>query len=184
MATRPRRGDTFLGIGLVLVGALFLLGQLLHLDFSHYGWPFFIILPGIGLFLVAVMMVRRGGQGLAVSGSVVTVTGLVLLVQDLTDDYESWAYAWALVFPGAVGLGLVGYGLLAGRPQLVRPGVRTSATGLVLFLVAAIFFEGVVGISGRQFGRTTGIVVSVLVIAIGAALLATNLISRGRTDSR
>jgi hypothetical protein len=81
-------------------------------------------------------------------------------------------------------LGLLGYALLAGRPQLVQPGLRTAVTGLVLFLVGAIFFEGVVGISGRQFGRTTGIVVSALVIAIGAALLAANLISRGRTDSR
>ena len=184
MATRPRRGDTFLGIGLVLVGALFLLGQLLHLDFSRYGWPFFIILPGLGLFLVAVTAAGRVSQGLAISGSILAITGLVLLVQDLTDDYESWAYAWALVFPGAVGLGLLAYGLVAGRPQLVRPGIRTSATGLVLFMVGAIFFEGVVGISGRQFGRTTGILVSALVIAIGAAMLAANLVSRRPSDSR
>ena len=183
MATRPRPGNTLLGIGLVLVGALFLLGQVLHVDVGHYGWPFFIIVPGVGLFLIAVLMAGRG-EGLAITGSIVAVSGLILLFQDLTDDYESWAYAWALVFPGSVGLGLLLYGLLAGRPHLVRPGVRTTVTGLVLFLVGAIFFEGVVGISGRQFGRGTGIVVSALVIALGAALLAANLMSRGRTDSR
>ena len=183
MATRPRPGNTLLGIGLVLVGALFLLGQVLHVDVGHYGWPFFIIVPGVGLFLIAVLMADRG-EGLAITGSIVAVSGLILLFQDLTDDYESWAYAWALVFPGSVGLGLLLYGLLAGRPHLVRPGVRTTVTGLVLFLVGAIFFEGVVGISGRQFGRGTGIVVSALVIALGAALLAANLMSRGRTDSR
>lgn len=183
MATRPRPGNTLLGIGLVLVGALFLLGQVLQVDVGHYGWPFFIIVPGAGLFLIAVLMADRG-QGLAITGSIVAVSGLILLFQDLTDDYESWAYAWALVFPGSVGLGLLLYGLLAGRPDLVRPGVRTTVTGLVLFLVGAIFFEGVVGISGRQFGRGTGIVVSALVIALGAALLAANLMSRGRTDSR
>jgi hypothetical protein len=184
MGTRRRVGDTYLGIGLVLGGTLLLLGQLLHLDLSHYGWPFFIIVPGAALFLIAATTASRGGQALAISGSLITIIGVVLLIQDLTDDYESWAYAWALVFPGAVGLGLLGYALLAGRPQLVQPGLRTAVTGLVLFLVGAIFFEGVVGISGRQFGRTTGIVVSALVIAIGAALLAANLISRGRTDSR
>ena len=40
-------------------------------------------------------------EGLAIAGSIVTVSGLILLIQDATAHYESWAYAWALVFPGA-----------------------------------------------------------------------------------
>ncbi len=184
MATRERRGNTLLGIGLVFVGALFLLGQVLHIALGRYGWPLFVIGPGVGLFLIAVLLADRGGEGLAIAGSIVAVSGLILLFQNLTDDFESWAYAWALVFPGSVGLGLLLYGLLAGRPQLVRPGMRSMVVGLVLFLVGAIFFEGVIGISGRQFGRGAGIVVSALVIALGVALMAANLMSRGRSDSR
>jgi hypothetical protein len=103
-----------------------------------------------------------------------------LLVQDATGHFESWAYAWALIVPGAIGLGMILYGLTARRPGNVRSGTRLVAVALVLFLLGAAFFEGVIGISGYQLDHTGGIVLGVLIIALGAIMLVLNLTSRGR----
>ena len=64
-------------------------------------------------------------MGFAIAGSIVTTVGSVLLYQQTTGHWESWAYAWALVGPGAAGLGMLVYGLLfrptgyCSRPELV-----------------------------------------------------------------
>jgi hypothetical protein len=55
---RWRGGEAALGGLLVLLGILVLLGQALELDVGGVGWPFFVIVPGLGLL----------GLGLATSG--------------------------------------------------------------------------------------------------------------------
>jgi len=177
---RGRRQSMVLGGLFVLIGAVLLAGQFVRVDIGHYGWPFFVIAPGILILFVALTARGAVSEGLAILGSIVTVSGLILLVQDATDHYESWAYAWALVVPGAIGLGMILYGLTARRPGNVRSGTRVVAVALVLFLVGAAFFEGVVGISGYQFDHTVGVVLGVLIIALGALMLVLNLTSRGR----
>ena len=179
----PRRGrhqSTVVGGLFVLIGAILLAGQFVHVDIGHYGWPFFLIVPGLVILFVALTASGAVSEGLAILGSIVTVSGLILLVQDATDHYESWAYAWALVVPGAIGLGMILYGLTARRPGNIRSGTRVVAVALVLFLVGAAFFEGVVGISGYQFDHTVGVALGVLIIALGALMLVLNLTSRGR----
>jgi peptidoglycan/LPS O-acetylase OafA/YrhL len=183
-SSRFRVGQsTILGGLLVLIGVILLAGQVVHLDLGHYGWPFFIIVPGVALLVVA--LASRGviGEGLAIAGSIVTVSGLILLYQNATDHFESWSYAWALVVPGAVGSGMILYGLAAGRPGNVRAGSRLVAIGVVLFLLGAAFFEGVLGIGGYSVGRSTGAIVGAVIIALGALLLVANLIS-GRRNPR
>ena len=177
------RQSSILGGLLVLIGVILLIGQFVHLDLGHYGWPFFIIVPGVALLVVA--LAGRGviGEGLAIAGSIVTVTGLILLYQNSTDHFESWAYGWALVFPGAVGSGMMLYGLSAGRPGNVRAGSRLVGIGVVLFLLGAAFFEGVIGIGGYDFGRSTGAVVGAVIIVLGVLLLIANLTS-GRRNPR
>jgi hypothetical protein len=168
---------------LVLIGALWLLGQFVNIDVGHYGWPFFVIAPGLVILFLALTSRGALGEGLAILGSIITVTGLILLYQNATDHFESWAYAWALVFPGAVGLGMILYGLTANRPGNVRAGTRLVGIGLVVFLVGVVFFEGIIGIGGYQFGRAGGVAVGALIVALGALLLIVNLTS-GRRQSR
>jgi hypothetical protein len=162
---------------LVVVGAILLLGQFVRIDIGHYGWPFFLIVPGVAILVVALMARGALGEGLAVLGSIITVTGLILLYQNATDHFESWAYAWTLIFPGSVGVGMILYGLVAGRPGNVRAGTRLVGISLVLFLLGVAFFEGVIGIGGYQFGRSAGVAVGALIIATGALLLILNLAS-------
>jgi hypothetical protein len=177
---RGRRQSTVVGGLFVLIGALLLAGQFIHVDIGHYGWPFFVVVPGLVILFVALTASGAVSEGLAILGSIITVTGLILLFQDATDHYESWAYVWALVFPGAIGLGMILYGLTSHRPGNVRAGTRLVGIALVLFLLGAAFFEGVIGIGGYQFDHNAGVVLGVIIIALGAVMLVLNLTSRDR----
>lgn len=180
---RPRRPSTILGGLLILVGALLLIGQFANVDIGRYGWPFFVIVPGLLIIFLALTARGAVGEGLAIAGAITTVSGLILLYQNSTDHFESWAYAWALVFPAAVGAGMILYGLSSGRPANVRAGTRLLAIGGVLFLLGAAFFEGVIGIGGYQFGHSAGVALGALIIFLGGVMLLLNLTS-GRRNSR
>jgi hypothetical protein len=177
---QSRRPSMVMGGLLVLIGAVLLLGQFVRIDIGHYGWPFFVIAPGLVLLFLALTARGALGEGLAILGSIITVTGLILLYQNATDHFESWAYAWALIFPGAVGVGMILYGLVASRPGNVRAGTRLVGIGVVLFLLGVAFFEGIIGIGGYQFGRTGGVAVGALIVVLGALLLILNLTSSRR----
>jgi hypothetical protein len=181
--SQSRRPSVILGGLFVLVGAILLLSQFVRFDLGRYGWPFFAIVPGVLILFVALTARGAVSEGLAILGSIITVTGLILLFQNATDHFESWAYAWALVFPGSTGLGMILYGLVAGRPGNVRAGVRVVGIGLLIFLLGAAFFEGVIGIGGYTFDRTAGVVLGAIIIGIGGLMLLLNLTS-GRRDSR
>ena len=181
---RPeRRPSLILGGLFVLIGAILLIGQFVRIDIGHYGWPFFVIVPGVVILFVALAARGAVSESLAILGSIVTVSGLILLYQNATDHFESWAYAWTLVFPGSVGVGMILYGLVASRPGNVRAGARLVGVGVVLFLLGVAFFEGIIGIGGYQLGRATGIAVGTVVTAVGAVLFIINLTS-SRRDPR
>src|SRR5438128_2209605 len=178
---RPQRRQSMVLGGLfVLIGAILLAGQVVRVDIGHYGWPFFVIVPGIVILFVSLTARGVVSEGLAILGSIVTVTGVILLFQDATDHFESWAYAWALVVPGAIGLAMILYGLTARRPGNVRSGTRLVGIALLVFLLGAAFFEGVIGIGGYQLDHTAGVVLGALIIALGALMLVLNLTSSGR----
>jgi hypothetical protein len=175
MRVRRLDGPTIIGIGLVLLGAVWLAARFVNIDLSQVPWPFYIIVPGVAIFLLSLAARDRGGEGLAIAGSVVTMVGLINLYQDLTGHFESWAYAWALVAPGGVGLGLLLFGLLARRPRLVVNGGRTLLFGLGLFLAGAVFFELILNIGGDHFGQTGRIALSAAVVLAGLLWLALSL---------
>jgi hypothetical protein len=179
---QPRRQSTVLGGLFVLVGAILLAAQFVRVDIGHYGWPLFVIAPGVVILFLALTARGAVGEGLAILGSIITASGLILLYQNATDHFESWAYAWALVFPGAIGIGMVLYGLRAGRPGNVRTGTRLAGTGLVVFLVGAAFFEGVIGIGGYHLDHIAGVAVGAIIIALGALILVLNLTSGRRAS--
>jgi hypothetical protein len=104
---RWRGWETALGGLLLLLGIVVLLGQAVDLEVGGVGWPFFVIVPGLGLLGLGLAAAGRVGEVLATVGGVVTMAGLVLLVQNATDAFETWAYAWTLVV-------LVGLGSAAG----------------------------------------------------------------------
>lgn len=167
-----RPGNVLLGGLLILLGIVFLLGELFNVRMGQFVWPFFIIGPGVFLFLLALMSDEETGKGLSIVGGLVTMVGLILFYQNVTGHWASWAYAWSLIAPTSVGLGMFSYGLLKGKPEIRQEGWDLTKIGLGIFVVAAIFFEFIIGISGFGFGRFGW---PVLLIALGIFLLFRNL---------
>lgn len=155
-----------LGILLIALGALFLLARVG--DLGAYLWPVFVIAPGAGL-LVWAFMGGKDAAGLAIPGSIVSMVGLILLAQQVTGRFDTWAYAWGLIV-AAVGVGTWLYGVLGDREKEVRDGLRTATTGLVLFAAFGVFFEFVIGLGGGG-GWWRSWLVPVLLIAAGVFLL-------------
>lgn len=167
-STGPQRGVLVLGLALVGLGGLALLGQAGGLTL---GWPAWIIVPGIGLLVAAVVVGGPTGSGVAAVGGIVTMVGVVLAVQEAYGLYATWAYAWALVAPGGVGLGLAVFGLATGRRDDLRGGLGALGVGIVLFLVGFLFFESVIGLSGGRFDELTSVAVPLLLVGLGVVLL-------------
>ena len=103
-----------------------------------------------------------------------TMVGLVLLYQNATDRFESWAYAWALVGPGGSGIGMLLYGTRSGDNRMARAGFWSILTAIGLFAVGFVFFEGVIGISGQRLPLPNW-VLPVAVIVIGLLVLVRGL---------
>src|SRR4030095_7003291 len=110
--------ETALGGLLLLLGIVVLLGQALDLDLGRVGWPFFVIVPGLGLLGLGLAATGRLGEVLAMVGGVVTMAGLVLLVQNATDRFDTWAYAWTLVLLVGSGVGRWLLGAVRRRGEL------------------------------------------------------------------
>jgi hypothetical protein len=182
LSSPANRGTIALGIALVVIGALALLGRAVDLDILGLGWPIFVLLPGIILFGAGVAVGGRAGLGLAIPGGIVSMTGIVLSVQAASGLWATWAYAWALVAPGGVGVALVLYGALTGQGDLVRNGIPVLLTGLGLFVVFGLLFEGLLHLSGERFTLAEPLFAGALVV-LGAAILLFALVGR-RDGSR
>ena len=168
-------GTALLGIVLITVGVFFFIGQWLNIDWGAATWPFYVIAPGLAL--MAFGLTQRDGSGLTVAGSIVTMVGLVLLYQNATGHWESWAYAWALVGPGGSGLGMLLYGTRSGNRKMARDGFWQILIAIGLFVAGFIFFEGIIGISGRRLPLPDW-VLPVAVIAIGLVVLVRGFTAR------
>lgn len=172
---RPRVAAVLLGALLIIAGIGLLAAQVygidVRFDLARYGWPMFVILPGLVLLVLGLATSGQPGVGLAVAGSIVTVVGLVLSYQWATDHWTSWAYAWALIAPTAVGVGMLLWGVLHLDRRVARSGLGGVAVGLVLFLVFFGFFEGLLGIGDEralaQYGRTA----LALALIVGGGLI-------------
>jgi hypothetical protein len=160
-----KRGSIIGGLILIAAGMLFLLLQInteiaagLNLELQ---WPLIII--GIGLlFIVGALL---GTASLAVPGMIVGGVGALFYYQNLTGNWESWAYVWALI-PGFVGLGLILMGLLD-REQ--RSSIRGGITLIIISLVLFAIFGGFLGGFGilQQFWPVLLIVAGIMILLRG-----------------
>jgi LiaI-LiaF-like transmembrane region len=156
------------GLILIGVGLLALLGQFLRFDVWHYLWPLFFV--GLGLlFFVGMFVGGKEAGGLAIPGTILTTLGLLFTYQNLFNHWESWAYAWALVAPTSVGVGLLIFARWSDKPNLYQPGKALITIGLIFFVVMGAFFELMLAWSGAVTpGRFLW---PLLLIVLGVVLL-------------
>ncbi|MEE4195921.1 MAG: hypothetical protein V2J07_12035 [Anaerolineae bacterium] len=112
-----KRTALSIGILLILVGAVLLAMQFVPALQEWAQWPMILVAVGV-VFLVAAF--TSGNGDLAIPGMITGGIGGILLWQEITRDFNSWSYAWALI-PGFVGLGILLANLI-NRDRLDRGG--------------------------------------------------------------
>jgi hypothetical protein len=138
---RQQRSRMVGGLVLVGLGLLFLVLQvapnLVPFVRIEYAWP--LIVVGIGALLLLFGLLS-GEPGMAVPACVVGGIGLLLYWQNLTGQWETWAYAWTLI-PGFVGIGTLLMGLLGERPResITGGGWLILISGIMFVIFSAIF---------------------------------------------
>ncbi len=156
-----------IGAAIVLIGLIWLLARFVDVDLGRW-WPLFVIVPG-GLVLLTGLAAAPGGGGtaLVVAGAQLTGVGVLLLFQNWTGLWPTWAYAWALIWPGSIGVGLALRGSLSGDPRLLRLGTRVLVVGVGLFAAGFILFESLLNVSGGRFGIVADLALPAVLIGLG-----------------
>ncbi len=131
-----------LGVLLVLLGAGFLavqffpgLANWLQLTMS---WP--LIIVAVGAFILVVGLLS-GNPDAAIGACVVAGIGGILYYQNQSNDWGSWAYAWALI-PGFNGIGMLFSGLLGGGKHRLGEGLWQILISAILFAIFSSFLGG------------------------------------------
>lgn len=166
------RGAVVVGILLIGTGILFLLVNLLPGVNLAELWPGIFIAVAIAMLLPAWILPshRNALAALLLPGTILLVLGAILSYQVVTDDWESWTYAWALI-PASVGAGL----WAAARAGYWGSGASTVGLwllggGLVAFVIFAAFLGG-----ESVLARGA----PVALIALGVVITASSLVRAG-----
>ena len=107
------------------------------------------------------VLTRTGG--LAIPVSIISGIGSILYYQNLTGNWETWQFAWALI-PGFVGVGIALGTLFS--PQPFKDGWQAS---LILLVISAVLFMIFGGSS--FFGWNTQFVWPAVIIVFGFFML-------------
>ncbi|NWG16813.1 MAG: hypothetical protein HXY41_09270 [Chloroflexi bacterium] len=159
-------GSRVAALVLIGLGVLFLLAQVFN--FSIFGtlWPFFVIIPGAA-FLYFAGQGDKNQSGLAIPGAIITGTGVILLYQNVTGHWESWAYAW-LLYPVFLGMALQYMGRRSGDQGAYQSGRGLVRWGGIAFIAGAVLFELVIFGRGGFLGSFA---LPLLLIGVGVLLL-------------
>jgi hypothetical protein len=179
MSSGNSRLIPILGIILIVLGVLALAGQFLQIRVGDFIWPFFIIGPGVLLFIFSVGIESELGEPLAMLSGILATLGLLLLYQSVTGHWASWAYAWSLMTPMGVGLGQILYGRIKQKEQAIKTGTTLVNIGVIMFLVGLVFFELILNISGFGLGSWGW---PILFIGLGLLYLLRGLLQGRESD--
>jgi len=165
-----KRGTLVTGIVLVILGATFVIINLIPGITSVKTWPFIFVVAGIGFFLPALIWpdAREGLAGLYIPGAIILTLGGIFLFNTLSGNWGIWAYAWILI-PASVGLGLF-LGATIGKWD---KGV--SRTGIWMMVISATIFAFTAALFGNNLVRTVG---AAFLIAIGLFILIRALVKK------
>jgi hypothetical protein len=164
--SQPAISRTIGAFVLIALGGIFFASNFIQLDFGSL-WPAFILLPGAAMLAVA-WLGNKSNAGFFFPGVIVTGTGLILAYQNMTGNWESWAYVWAL-YPVMVGLASVLFGERTGNEGSIKAGRGMVFGGIIGFLAFAAFFE--LFIFGDGMGGAENVFIPLLLIGAGVFLL-------------
>ena len=155
------------GIILILFGALLLANQLVPGLHSLFDWPWIVM--GVGAVFILLAIFTQTG-GLAIPGCIVGGIGAILFYQNLTGNWETWAFAWSLI-PGFVGVGIALATLIS--PKENPDGLSSSLILISISLILFFIFGG-----ARFFGFDSFILWPIVIIALGLFLLVKGVLKK------
>jgi cation transport ATPase len=156
---------------LVVLGLFALLVQFTGFD-AGQSWPLFVVIPGLTLLVVGYVSL---GTGALIPGAILTIIGLILAYQSSTNDWTSWAFAWPLVAPGGVGLGLFLQGVRNHDSHLLRQGRVLMFVAAIIFMIGFVIFATIFRISDTDYGWFGKAALPALLIVVGLVLLARSI---------
>jgi hypothetical protein len=129
-------------------------------------WPTTVIGAGLLMFVLGLVF---NAPGMAVPACIVGGIGGILMYQNNTGDWNSWAYAWALI-PGFVGIGVLLNSVLDGSVRKEFPGA------MWLIFISAVMFI----VFGALLGGITvfGNYWPILLIVFGLWMMAAPLVRK------
>jgi hypothetical protein len=165
---------------LIVIGGFFLAGNFFNFRFNFWdlGWPMFVLVPGLA-FLFFAIAGDKNAVGLVYPGTIITGTGAILFYQNMTDNWESWAYVWTL-YPLFVGLALSYEGYRRNNANNISTGRTMIMGGFIGFLIFGAFFELVIFNDNDQL---LNLAVPLVLMATGAYLLLKRGSSRRYDDA-
>jgi hypothetical protein len=139
---KTNRGSLIAGVGLLLLGVLFICLNLIPGITLTKTWPvvFFVIAFAFFLPGLAWPDSRKELAALFIPGTITFVLGLIFLFNILSGNWIVWAYAWILL-PAGVGLGMA-VAAWAGKWRRggLLVGIWMALVSLAIFAVFAALF--------------------------------------------
>lgn len=156
--SRGRRGASAL---LLLAGSFLLLGLAVIFGFTALLGPLLMMLPSFVLFYLVKQF--KSARILTIPATMLLTVGLLLLAGNLTGYWAALSFGWALVFPGAFGLGLSVYGELTRNQTADRWGETMAKVGVGIFLIG-IVLNALFGLGGLLTGLLGTALLPLLVV--------------------
>ena len=127
--------------GVVLLGlSIFLGGKV------NFTLPLVFLMLGSAFILLVFVFARHWAWSgvLFIPGSVLLAMGLIFLLNVVTNDWNSWAYAWLLILSGlGVGTALASRSI-GWRKEFTQAGVGLAVLGTSLFALFGVIAGGTV----------------------------------------
>ncbi len=135
-----KKGNITGGLILILLGAWFLAVQFVPQlkAWADGNWTLTII--GVGVIFLVVSLLNNI-PGLSIPAFIIGGIGGLLYYQNVTGDWDSWAYAWTLI-PGFVGFGLLFFSLQARDKGATKAGFILVFISMVFFAIFGSFLGG------------------------------------------
>lgn len=125
------------GVWLLAMMAFPELREIIHIQAT---WPLIIAAAGALFFIFGLIFAT---PNLMIPACILGGIGALLYWQNLTGNWQSWAYAWTLI-PGFSGIGEVLAGLLGSQEHRhISKGLWQVFVSLVLFLIFGSFLGNI-----------------------------------------
>ncbi len=159
--------NRIVSIALICLGVI-LLGLTIFVEGAlNIALPLVFLLIGGGFILLYFIFkpIHSWASFLFIPAFLIEAFGIIFLLNVITNDWKSWAYAWLLLV-AAIGIGI----LFADRDHHWHPAVKL--TGLGMSVLGVTFFAVFGAIAGGLFIK---IIAPVILVAAGLALRWINL---------